>query len=439
MGDQGTRIKIISKHGFSFNSLLSVEVINDNLCVNWRVHPEKLGVEMVYLKDITMSPISCRILLIFQDSFRLEMEFDDKETCTTLYSCLSSLKLEAHTILEEKEQQQHHSSVVPIAKQLHVLQKADFQAVSTQESLYQLITSLNLKEGQYLFELCIKKKTGRTLKAAFGVWNSYVKETNLVLMKEDKIRWRLHAICNHELDLQAWYHAIFFNEVYRLRGPFWYKDAVLPIYRTSYDIIDNSLTPLEESALAQVLCSPDTVYGDVAGQMFIVQAITTPIQFQLFQNLASQGATVIKYPHSGKPAKKLFRFSFVEGKIYLTWKGKFGNQGVDLGEVHQIQLGLSQFTMNKSSHLNPDFFLSVMCSGRSVDLCFESPEDRNSWCTLLDILRLKEQGILQVESIKPDHKKSIENSREWGFLYEAVGWGIAPLTAVQDIITIKDI
>jgi hypothetical protein len=150
----------------------------------------------------------------------------------------------------------------------------------------------------------------------------------------------LHAICNHELDLQAWYHAIFFNEVYRLRGPFWYKDAVLPIYRTSYDIIDNSLTPLEESALAQVLCSPDTVYGDVAGQMFIVQAITTPIQFQLFQNLASQGATVIKYPHSGRPAKKLFRFSFVEGKIYLTWKGKFGNQGVDLGEVHQIQLGM---------------------------------------------------------------------------------------------------
>jgi hypothetical protein len=85
------------------------------------------------------------------------------------------------------------------------------------------------------------------------------------------------------------------------------------------------------------------VYGDVAGQMFIVQAITTPIQFQLFQNLASQGATVIKYPHSGRPAKKLFRFSFVEGKIYLTWKGKFGNQGVDLGEVHTIQQGLIFF------------------------------------------------------------------------------------------------
>jgi hypothetical protein len=44
-----------------------------------------------------------------------------------------------------------------------------------------------------------------------------------------------------------------------------------------------------------------------------------------------------------------------------------------------------------------------------------------------------------VESITPDHKKSVENSREWGFLYEAVGWNIAPYVAVQDILTIQDI
>jgi hypothetical protein len=37
------------------------------------------------------------------------------------------------------------------------------------------------------------------------------------------------------------------------------------------------------------------VYGDVAGQMFIVQAITTPTQFQLFQNLASQGTYIYIY------------------------------------------------------------------------------------------------------------------------------------------------
>jgi hypothetical protein len=46
---------------------------------------------------------------------------------------------------------------------------------------------------------------------------------------------------------------------------------------------------LSESALAHVLCSADTVYGDVAGQMFVVQALVDPAQFHFFQHLASQG------------------------------------------------------------------------------------------------------------------------------------------------------
>jgi hypothetical protein len=83
-------------------------------------------------------------------------------------------------------------------------------------------------------------------------------------MHNDRFRWRLHAISNHDLDLQAWYHAIFYQEVYRLRGRFWYRDAVLPNYRFGYDLVDNALSPLEEAALAHVLCSPETSYGDVS-------------------------------------------------------------------------------------------------------------------------------------------------------------------------------
>jgi len=59
--------------------------------------------------------------------------------------------------------------------------------------------------------------------------------------------------------------------VYRLRGAFWYRDAILPTYRKSYSLVDNVMTAKEEQALSNVLCSPDTTYGDVAGQMFIVQ------------------------------------------------------------------------------------------------------------------------------------------------------------------------
>jgi len=47
--------------------------------------------------------------------------------------------------------------------------------------------------------------------------------------------------------------------------------------------------------------------------MFIVQALISSSLFTLFQQLAANGLQVIKYPRNGRPAKKLFRFSFVEG------------------------------------------------------------------------------------------------------------------------------
>lgn len=183
--------------------------------------------------------------------------------------------------------------------------------------------------------------------------------------------------------------------MYRLPGRFWFKEVVLPIYRQR-DHLDNALTPLEEAALAHILCSPDTSYGDVAGQMFVVQAIVPPEQFALFQRLAAQGDTVIKYPRSGRPAKKTFRFSFVEGNIYLTWKGKFGNQGVGMSEVVSIVGGIGSEVLRWSvkDHSKAEQFLSINCVDRSVDLFFESEIDRNRWRDLLKALVMKEQGDL---------------------------------------------
>ena len=191
--------------------------------------------------------------------------------------------------------------------------------------------------------------------------------------------------------------------MYRLRGHFWYKDAVLPAYKQSYDLVDNALTPLEEAALAHVLCSPDTSYGDVAGQMFIVQSILPSKLFSLFQQLASQGAQIVKYPRQGRPAKKLFRFSFVDGNIYLTWKGKFGNQGVGMYEVTGITTGLQTEVLKWSGQSSKaEQYLSLLCADRSVDLLFETEEERNNWKELLTVLMTKEQGYLPgVEPMDP--------------------------------------
>jgi hypothetical protein len=130
--------------------------------------------------------------------------------------------------------------------------------------------------------------------------------------------------------------------------------------------------------------------------MFVVQAIVSDVQFALFQELSARGANVTKCPRSGRPAKKLFRFSFVEGNIYLTWKGKYGNQGVDLGDVKSVEQGVvTDVTMRLDpAKADADKFLSLLCEGRSVDLRFEFKAERDAWRGLLDLLVKKEGGKL---------------------------------------------
>ena len=57
--------------------------------------------------------------------------------------------------------------------------------------------------------------------------------------------------------------------------------------------------------------------------------------------------------------------------------------------------------------LNADLFLSLVCAGRSVDLCYETESDRNAWKILLDTLCTKEHGQLTgVEAITPVYSSS---------------------------------
>ena len=291
---EGTQIRVLSKYGYSYRSLLSVEMVDDAIMINWRSYPEKLGAEIFYVKTMTMS--KARLTLLFEESFELSIEFDDEDTCDAMHSCLEALHLEA---LEMEKEKRDLPKTNIMSKPMQESRHAAFQVVASQEMLYQLTACLRLKEGDLVYRRLVAQRDDRQLSTAFYRWTHFVKHHNLTHMNRDRHRWRLHAIANQELDLQAWYHAVFYSEVYRLRGPFWYKDALLPSYRTSYDIVDNTLTPLEEAALAHVLCSPDTVYADVAGQMFVVQALTTPQQFSLFQGLASQGSSVTKYPRQG--------------------------------------------------------------------------------------------------------------------------------------------
>lgn len=138
----------------------------------------------------------------------------------------------------------------------------------------------------------------------------------------------------------------------------------------------------------------------------------------------SQGITVTKYPRTGRPAKKMFRFSFVEGNIYLTWKGKFGNQGVDLNDVSSVTSGLNSEVLKKTGKVErAGNYLSVNSVGRSVDLFFETSEERQKWHDLLTILQQKEQGALVDLELMVADPEGGEFDKY--VLYIALGRGIA--------------
>ena len=74
MEEKGTKIRIVSKHGYSYASMLSVEVVQDNLRISWRSAPEKLGVDMMHLKEIVQSSISdCSLHLLFQGQLQSDL------------------------------------------------------------------------------------------------------------------------------------------------------------------------------------------------------------------------------------------------------------------------------------------------------------------------------------------------------------------------------
>lgn len=416
-------VYIVSKYGTMQKAEVLIEDLDSNVepVLVWRTKPNRLSCKFSYVRYVnepTVSPLNeeCSRVAIQVNAYEIVFELATGDEAAFFVQHLQNMCKKAMRISNMEK-------ALKFTKQLQLFASFTAEASMKEEQLTQMTVHLRHKEGWMLLERTLSKLKKKVQLRAFAHLVTQTKEANVARMNSDRHRWRLHAASNQEIDLQAWYHALFYQEVYRLRGKFFYKDAILPVYRQSYDLVDNALTPMEEAALAHVLCSPDTTYGDVAGQMFIVQSIMPAAQYELFQQLAAQGCTVVKHPRQGRPAKKLFRFSFVEGNIYLTWKGKFGNQGVGMSEVTEIVGGIQTDVLKWSAQsAKAGQYLSVLCADRSIDLYFESVVERNNWRDVLQALVLKEQGVLvpEIPGVEPAADSETRDF-DWLVLYASIG------------------
>ncbi len=393
---------------YRFKTLLQIRTIMNAIWIFWRTNPSVVGAEMCFLRDVTVLDsedghgnntlclyfIDMKVVLDITDS-----TIDAKDlTKVILQIKASSDKEEASDSADGNKE-----SGGVLDPHFDTMRKFTYDTAAQEESVRSLISTINRQDSCMLIDKHFKLTYARLTRTYLLRWKDAVRDINDKDMEADRTRWRLHAFSNMDTDLQAWYHAVFNRDVYRLRGAFWYRDAILPSYRKSYSLVDHQLSPLEEAALSNVLCSPDTTYGDVAGQMFVMQEVVKPELYDLFQKLSAQGAMITKYPRQGRPSKKLFRLSYVDGHIYLTWKGKLGNQGVDLGEISNVSCGLASDLLKKRANKEKaGQYLSLASTGRSVDLFFSSADECGQWQRLLKSVVAKEQGMLhEVPSNRP--------------------------------------
>jgi site-specific DNA-adenine methylase len=82
------------------------------------------------------------------------------------------------------------------------------------KQLQQLVNSCKREEACLIIENVSSRNYRTDIRKAFLQWAYTVREMNNEQMQKDRNRWRMHAAANMEIDLQAWYHALFYQEVY---------------------------------------------------------------------------------------------------------------------------------------------------------------------------------------------------------------------------------
>ncbi len=82
-----------------------------------------------------------------------------------------------------------------------------------QEQLLQLNYHFKTQESSIILNNFLIRYFFKMKSKYFFQWIDKIKIYHDEDMKKDRHRWRLHAAANQELDLQAWYHALFYQEV----------------------------------------------------------------------------------------------------------------------------------------------------------------------------------------------------------------------------------
>ena len=224
----GVPIYIVSeKYGINIKSAIKIDqkdpAVEDKIF--WRSGPV-LGCEFSLISSISqpeIKPHGFRLSLKFPEyNFMFDVIDSSKPGfADEFYTLLTDLHKKAQNLqrLEKNHNTTQGTSQQNSAYQSQMaIKKAILDASLKEEHLLQMCYYLRYKEAYMLVERVVSRFRTSCKSAAFQQWVRVVKDENGQKMVKDRSRWRLHASANQDIDLQAWYHALFYMEVSHANG-----------------------------------------------------------------------------------------------------------------------------------------------------------------------------------------------------------------------------
>jgi hypothetical protein len=217
--NEGVQVYIISKYGIKTTSTLRIDKKSsqNEPGFQWRIMPA-LSCDFSYINIITPPDAhdsGYQMSFLLHD-FKLTIEVVDAEFAAELHACLNGYLQKGKALARAEKDlniQKGTGQISASHQQTLALRKAVCDAAQKEEQLIQMCFYLRYKEAYMIVEKVRAKYLVDCKTFAFAHWVRVVKEVNTPKMEKDRHRWRLHATTNQEIDLQAWYHALFYLEV----------------------------------------------------------------------------------------------------------------------------------------------------------------------------------------------------------------------------------
>lgn len=202
---------IVSKYGTIRRSIMRFEDKDMNVepTLVWRNSP-KMSCKFSFIRFILEPRDSANserysLIDIQINNFKLTLEVR-REVAPKIFTSLKDMHTKAMKINNLNKDYKG-------SKQMQLFRSVTCETVLKEEQLMQLSHHLKQKEACMVLDKVLSSYYGRIQSSALTFWVEHVKEANDARMRKDRDRWRLHAAANQEIDLQAWYHALFYQEV----------------------------------------------------------------------------------------------------------------------------------------------------------------------------------------------------------------------------------